>query len=207
MIYQATLRRELHRSLGFEWQAVDPATAMAEVAGVNRETISVWSRRSSQLRKWATAHRAVAEGPLTAAQLAAAQKATRPAKPEELAWATLQAQWRADARGLHLSRAGYDAACAARRADALLICDTVEMADACNQRLHAHRRWEVLSATATTADCRPTSPTLRSRSFELLVTLHPFAVQRRPYLGGQSDEQASDDLRPEQRLLSGSQDN
>ena len=42
--------------------------------------------------------------PLSAAQLAAAQKATRPAKPEELAWAQLLEQWRADARGLRLDR-------------------------------------------------------------------------------------------------------
>ena len=52
---------------------------------------------------------------MTAAQLAAAQKATRPAKPEELAWAQLVAQWRADARGLHLDRAAFDTARAARR--------------------------------------------------------------------------------------------
>lgn len=130
VIYQATLRRELHRSLGFEWQAVDPATGMAEVAGVDREAITAWSRRSSQLRAWATAHRAAAEGPLTAAQLAVAQKATRPAKPEELAWATLQAQWRADARGLHLDRGGFLAARAARRAAARTPFDRPRLAAA-----------------------------------------------------------------------------
>lgn len=99
VIYQATLRRELHRSLGIEWAPVDPATGMAEIAGVHRDTITAWSRRSSQLREWAAHHLDSVEGPLSAAQLAAAQKATRPAKPEELAWATLQQQWRADARG------------------------------------------------------------------------------------------------------------
>ena len=36
VIYQATLRRELHQSMGFEWAPVDPATGMAEVAGVHR---------------------------------------------------------------------------------------------------------------------------------------------------------------------------
>jgi len=33
VVYQATLRRELHRSLGVEWAPVDPATGMAEIAG------------------------------------------------------------------------------------------------------------------------------------------------------------------------------
>jgi conjugative relaxase-like TrwC/TraI family protein len=133
VIYQATVRRELHRSLGFEWQAVDPATGMAEVAGVDREAITAWSRRSSQLRAWATAHRAVAEGPLTAAQLAAAQKATRPPKAEELAWATLQQQWRADARGLHLDRAEFLAARAARRAATRTPFDRQRLAAAAEQ--------------------------------------------------------------------------
>ena len=92
---------------------------MAELAGVDRDTITAWSRRSTQLREWAAHNLHVVDGsPLTAAQLAAAQKATRPAKPEELAWAQLVAQWRADARGLHLDRAAFDAARAARRAAA-----------------------------------------------------------------------------------------
>jgi conjugative relaxase-like TrwC/TraI family protein len=116
VIYQATLRRELHRPFGIEWEPVDPGTGMAEVAGVDRDNLRAWSRRSSQLREWAAHHLASVDGPLSAAQLAAAQKATRPAKPEELAWSQLQGQWRADARGLHLDRAGLEAARAARRA-------------------------------------------------------------------------------------------
>ncbi len=87
VIYQATLRRELHQSMGFEWAPVDPSTGMAELAGVDRDTITAWSRRSTQLREWAAHNLNVVDGPLSAAQLAAAQKATRPAKPEELAWA------------------------------------------------------------------------------------------------------------------------
>lgn len=50
VLYQATLRRELHQSLGIEWAPVDPATGMAEAAGIDRDTIVAWSRRSSQLR-------------------------------------------------------------------------------------------------------------------------------------------------------------
>ncbi|MDM4141917.1 MULTISPECIES: MobF family relaxase [Mycobacterium] len=118
VIYQATLRRELHQSLGVEWAPVDPATGMAEVAGVDRETIAAWSRRSTQLRDWAADHLKVVDKPWTAAQLAAAQKATRPTKPEELAWAQLRAQWRADERGLRLDRAAFQTARAARRAAA-----------------------------------------------------------------------------------------
>jgi hypothetical protein len=60
---------------------------MAELAGIDRERITAWSRRSTQLREWAAHNLAVIDQPLTAAQLAAAQKVTRPAKPEELAWA------------------------------------------------------------------------------------------------------------------------
>jgi conjugative relaxase-like TrwC/TraI family protein len=115
VIYQATLRRELHQSLGLEWAPVDPSTGMAELAGVDRDTITAWSRRSTALREWAAHNLHIVDGPLSAAQLAAAQKATRPAKPEELAWAQLLAQWRADARGLALDRAAFDAARAAAR--------------------------------------------------------------------------------------------
>src|SRR5271168_4892410 len=53
VIYQATLRRELHQSLGLEWSPVDPSTGMAEIAGVQRDSSTAWSRRSSQLREWA----------------------------------------------------------------------------------------------------------------------------------------------------------
>ena len=110
VIYQATLRRELHQSMGFEWARVAPSTGMAELAGVDRETITAWSRRSSQLREWAAGHLQVGDKPLSAAQLAAAQKATRPAKPEELAWTRLLEQWRVDARGLRLDRAAFEEA-------------------------------------------------------------------------------------------------
>jgi conjugative relaxase-like TrwC/TraI family protein len=130
VIYQATLRRELHRSLGLEWAPVDPATGMAELAGIDRETITAWSRRSSQLREWAAHQLDSVEGPLSAAQLAAAQKATRPAKPEELAWSALQQQWRADARGLRLDRASFEQARAVRRAAARTPFDRARLAEA-----------------------------------------------------------------------------
>jgi hypothetical protein len=131
VIYQATLRRELHQSMGFEWAPVDPATGMAELAGVDRDTITAWSRRSTQLREWAAHNLTVVEGgSLSAAQLATAQKATRPAKPEELAWAQLLEQCRADERGLHLDRASFDAARAARRTAARTPFDRARLADA-----------------------------------------------------------------------------
>ena len=118
VIYQATLRRELHQSLGVEWAPVDPSTGMAELAGVDRDTITAWSRRSTQLRDWAAHNLHVVDGPLTAAQLAAAQKATRPPNPKSSPGPQLVEQWRADARGLRLDRAAFDAARAARRAAA-----------------------------------------------------------------------------------------
>jgi conjugative relaxase-like TrwC/TraI family protein len=130
VIYQATLRRELHQSLGLEWAPVDPTTGMAELAGVDRDTITAWSRRSTQLREWAAHNLHVIDKPLTAAQLAAAQKATRPAKPEELAWAQLVQQWRADTRGLHLARAAFDAARTARRTSARSAYHTARIMDA-----------------------------------------------------------------------------
>ena len=117
VIYQATLRRELHRSLGLEWAPIDPSTGMAELAGVDPKSISAWSRRATALREWAANNLVVVDGgQLTQAQLAAAQKATRPAKPEQLAWAQLQRLWREDVRGLRLDRDAFAAARQARRA-------------------------------------------------------------------------------------------
>jgi conjugative relaxase-like TrwC/TraI family protein len=129
VIYQATLRRELHQSMGFEWAPVDPATGMAELAGIDRDTVTAWSRRSTQLRDWAVKNLKVVDAP-SAAQLAAAQKATRPAKPEELAWAQLLEQWRVDPRGLQLDRGAFDAARAARRTAARTAFDRARITDA-----------------------------------------------------------------------------
>jgi conjugative relaxase-like TrwC/TraI family protein len=114
MIYQATLRHELHGERGFEWAPVDPHSGMAEIAAIPKETITAWSRRSTRLREWAAQNLVVVDGEPTAAQLAAAQKATRPSKPEALAWEDLKAEWRADARGLHLDRDAHFAARAER---------------------------------------------------------------------------------------------
>jgi conjugative relaxase-like TrwC/TraI family protein len=133
VIYQATLRRELHNSLGLEWEPVDPSTGMAELAGVDRDTIIAWSRRSTQPREWAANKLTLADEPLTASQLATAQKATRPSKPEELAWTQLVAQWRTDPRGLHLDRAAFDTARAARRASARTPFSTARILGAAEQ--------------------------------------------------------------------------
>ncbi len=116
VIYQATLRRELNRFVGVEWEPVDPATGMAEVAGVDPRCIAAWSTRASALRQWAAHHLVVVDARkgLTAAQLAAAQEATRPAKPELLAWAQLRQMWATDPRGL--DRAAHRAAVQALRA-------------------------------------------------------------------------------------------
>ena len=129
MIYQATLRHVLHAEQGFEWQPVDPHTGMAEIAGVTRDDIKAWSQRSTRLREWAANNLVVVDGIPTAAQLAVAQKATRPAKPESLAWADLKAQWRADERGLHLDRDAHLAARAERRAAPAGARDRVRLAE------------------------------------------------------------------------------
>jgi hypothetical protein len=47
--------------------------------------------------------------------LGVAQKATRPAKPEQLAFAELRATWRTDERGLRIDSAAFRAARHARR--------------------------------------------------------------------------------------------
>lgn len=120
MIYQATLRRQLHAEGGFEWQEVDQHSGMADIAGVTKADVTAWSRRSTRLREWARQNLVVVDGEPTAAQLAAAQKATRPAKPESLAFEDLKAMWRADARGLHLDRAAHHEARISRAARARL---------------------------------------------------------------------------------------
>lgn len=40
MVYQATLRRELNRSIGVEWAPVDASTGLAEVAGIDPATVA-----------------------------------------------------------------------------------------------------------------------------------------------------------------------
>lgn len=120
VIYQATLRRELHRAIGVEWSAIDPATGMAEVAAIDPASITAWSQRASALRAWAAKNLVVVDpkvGP-TQAQLAAAQKATRPGKPEQLAWAQLRRLWREDPRGWTIDRGAHQAARQARQAAA-----------------------------------------------------------------------------------------
>ncbi|MEC9323828.1 MAG: MobF family relaxase, partial [Actinomycetota bacterium] len=128
IIYQATLRHELHAERGFEWQPVDEHSGMAEIAGVTAASIKAWSQRSTRLREWAKDNLVVVDGEPTAAQLATAQKATRPTKPEQLAWDELKAMWRADARGLVLVRDAHFAAREARRAQARTPLDRARIA-------------------------------------------------------------------------------
>jgi hypothetical protein len=109
-IYQATLRRELHHASGMEWQTTDPHTGMAELAGADPDIILAWSQRSTALREWAADNLVVTNDAATAAQLAVAQKATRPAKPEGMAWAELRRRWHTDLRGFTLDRRAEQAA-------------------------------------------------------------------------------------------------
>jgi conjugative relaxase-like TrwC/TraI family protein len=128
IVYQATLRHELHAELGVEWAAVDPLTGMAEIAAVSRECVRAWSQRSTRLRDWAHNNLVGVEGALSAQQLAAAQKATRPAKPESKSWAELQGDWRADARGLHYDRTAHLEARDARRGAPRILLDRARLA-------------------------------------------------------------------------------
>ena len=128
VIYQAVVRHELHEAIGAEWNAVDGHSAMAEIAGVTKNCLTAWSRRSTRLREWARNNLVVVDGELSAQQLAAAQKATRPAKPESKAWAELKGEWRADARGLDLDRGAHLEARAARRAAPRLLLDRARLA-------------------------------------------------------------------------------
>jgi len=94
IVYQATLRRETNQSIELEWGAIDPHTGMAEIAGVDRHKLAAGSQRSTQLREWAEQNLVLDEEVgATAAQLAAAQRATRPAKPEHKPWAELRQEW------------------------------------------------------------------------------------------------------------------
>ena len=129
IIYQATLRHELTAERGVEWQPVDPFTGMAEIAGVDQDCLKAWSQRSTRLREWAHSNLVVVDGKLSAAQTAAAQKATRPAKPESLAWETLKEQWRADARGLVLDRGAHYGARAERQRASRRALDRARLAE------------------------------------------------------------------------------
>jgi conjugative relaxase-like TrwC/TraI family protein len=127
VVYQATLRHELHAELGVEWVSVDPFTGMSEIASVTNKCIRAWSRRSTRLRDWAHNNLIVVDGELTAQQLAAAQKATRPAKPESKSWAELKEDWRGDARGLERDRAAHFEARTARRAAPRTLLDRARL--------------------------------------------------------------------------------
>lgn len=112
VIYQATSRRVLTQSLGAEWGPTDPHTGMAELVGIDPTLITAYSQRGTQLREWADNKLELVDGQPTPAQLAAAQKATRPRKPEGLSWAQLQQQWDEDPRGF---RFDFEANQAARK--------------------------------------------------------------------------------------------
>lgn len=104
VIYQATTRRVLTQSVGAEWGPIDPHTGMAELIGFDPEVIKAHSSRSTQLREWADDNLTLVHGKPTQAQLAAAQKTTRPRKPESLPWAELEDQWHANPKGVRIDQ-------------------------------------------------------------------------------------------------------
>lgn len=104
MVYQATVRRTFTQSVGAEWGPIDPHTGMAELIGFDRELIKAHSSRKTQLREWADDNLTLVDGKPTQAQLATAQKATRPRKPESMPLAELQAHWHANPKGVRIDQ-------------------------------------------------------------------------------------------------------
>ena len=120
---------ELTRSIGVEWNDVDPHTGMADIAGVNRAELRSWSTRATQLREWAAGHlRLDGDDELSAGQLATAQKATRPRKPEGVAWASLRVAWAEDDRTFRVDMDAQQAARNARRAAGVDYAEVVRRA-------------------------------------------------------------------------------
>ena len=95
VVYQVTVRRRIFELLSLEWGPIAAHSAMAELAGVDPELLAAASQRSTQLGQWAAENLVIVgeDGP-SAAQLARAQKATRPRKPEHRPWVELKAEWR-----------------------------------------------------------------------------------------------------------------
>lgn len=146
IVYQATLRRELTRLIGIEWGEVDPRTGMAEIAGAHRGDMTSWSQRATQLREWASGHLRIECDELSAAQLATAQKATRPRKPEGVAWAALRVAWAADDRGFRISRPAQQAAREARQQAGVDYADVVRRAVAHGLKQAAFTRADLVEA-------------------------------------------------------------
>jgi TrwC relaxase len=164
VIYQAVVGHELQAALGAEWAAVEEHSGMAEIAGITKRCLKAWSRRSTRLREWAANNLVVVDGEPSAQQLAAAQKATRPAKPESQAWAELTAEWRADARGVEYDRAAHLEARAARRAAPRLLTDRARLARPWWRASTSPRSPARTSSSWWARCCPSTCPGIRARS-------------------------------------------
>lgn len=147
IIYQATLRRELTRSIGIEWNDVDPHTGMAEIAGADRRDLTAWSTRATQLREWAAGHlRLDGDDELSAGQLATAQKATRPRKPEGVPWVSLRVAWADDDRTFRVDMDAQQAARDARRAAGVDYAEVVRRAVSHGLKKAAFTRADLIEA-------------------------------------------------------------
>lgn len=109
-IYQAVLRDEVARELGWMWRDVDTRTGQAELAMVSRQSIKDWSKRATRLREWAQQHYGDRTSAPSPKQLEVAQRATRPVKAEELTWAQLQQKWADDSRTVTVDHDGHNQA-------------------------------------------------------------------------------------------------
>ncbi|MDY6996610.1 MAG: MobF family relaxase [Actinomycetota bacterium] len=147
IVYQATLRRELTRSIGVEWNDVDPHTGMADIAGADRRDLTSWSTRATQLREWAAGHlRLGGDDELSAGQLATAQKATRPRKPEGVAWVSLRVAWSDDDRTFRVDMDAQRAARDARRAAGVDYAEVVRRAVSHGLKKAAFTRADLIEA-------------------------------------------------------------
>ncbi|HWC40324.1 MAG TPA: MobF family relaxase, partial [Acidimicrobiales bacterium] len=96
-LYQAHLRHELTRRMGLEWGTM--RTGMADVAGIDRSVIWMFSRRSREIRA-----RLAAEGRSGAKAARVAQVATRPGKDLDTSFESMVGEWRARASAAGLGR-------------------------------------------------------------------------------------------------------
>jgi conjugative relaxase-like TrwC/TraI family protein len=101
-LYQAVLRRELTRSLGVAWGR--PRRGVADVAGIPREVVMVFSQRRQQITR-----RLAERGEHSAKSAQTAALDTRQRKQRGLSHASLLGGWRQRAEGLGFRAADLEA--------------------------------------------------------------------------------------------------
>lgn len=100
MVYQSVIRAGLTRRLGVAWEPVSAETGMADIAGIDRKAIEVWSRRHTQIDQWVAERCDTRDtaGHGSAEQLGKGQKATRVSKEVGRSREQWRQLWSADPR-------------------------------------------------------------------------------------------------------------